>query len=93
MVKSNLPIKDATSLHADQVMLNKVTLQANHLQRLLNTWKGKLNTAQMFEMCFILGLNSRTVKSYIKDKRRSFKIHIALAILCYLELNYAHLKD
>jgi hypothetical protein len=93
MVKPKLPIKDKYNLHYNQLMLEKVTKQSNHLQKLLNAWKGKLNTTEIFEMCFILGLNSRTVKSYIKDKRRSFKIHIGLAILCYLELNFAHLKD
>lgn len=95
MVKGNLVVNDTYSLYADQAIRDKVKAQSKHLQRLLSTWQGKLTYQELFEMAFILDLHIETVKSYIKhgSKRVNFKIYLALAILCYLEVNYSHLKD
>jgi len=95
MVKGNLVTNDPYSIHANEEIRDKVRAQSKHLQRLLMTWEGKLSYQQLFEMAFILNLHMDTIKSYIKhgSKRVNFKIYIALAILCYLEVNYSHLKD
>jgi hypothetical protein len=95
MVKGNfLDADDSYSLYTDQKIRDQAKAHSVKLQRALSNWHGKLTTHELFETAFILHLHQETVKSYIKhgSKRVNFKVHIALAILCYLECNYAHKK-
>jgi len=84
---------DIYSLVPTQKLLYKQEQHIKHLRKILLTWYGKLSASELYEMSAIIGLSLNTISRYLRYKNSRFKVHIALAILCYLEVNYSHLKD
>lgn len=93
MVMSNLQVNDPYNLYPTQVVLKKQEQQIKHLRKILLTWHNKLSGIELYEMSVIIGLSMKTICKYLRFKESKFKVHLALAILCYLEVNYSHLKD
>lgn len=93
MVKPIFVDNDTFGLYPTKLLLDKREKYKQNLRRSLNEWSSKLTGTERYYISLHLEIPIFKVKSLLSGNIGEFFAHEALAILCYLELNYAHLKD